>query len=430
MTNHKQLSFLLLILLGGTSLFSQVMPYQFQREITDVRTIGYHRIVLPAEVLSELKDDLSDLRIYQVPAGDSLPLEEVPYLVEVQEGTDEYQKVPFRMINQASRREFSQAVMRKEADGTINHIQLELNKRNFDVRASLEGSENRLSWVTIKDDFRLVGIANGEVSYSYTTLNFTDSDYRFFRVRLYDPELTVSAAEMNIWKQEEGRYQTFEISKWDPKNDTDKKITEVRIDLTDRYPVSQVQLDIGSTRDYFRPARLTYLKQRIETDQGPKEVWREFATSMLSSMEEADIIAPYRFTEALTLTIENYDDLPLNIQSLQVSGPVYELITELEVGNEYILAYSNANASRPRYDLVHFRNQIPWDDLVPAGLGAEVEPVDEEAEKKEKAEASAKRMGNVLLWAVMLLVIAVIGFVTVRMMRKSKENQTEADETV
>ncbi|MEM7367776.1 MAG: DUF3999 family protein [Bacteroidota bacterium] len=405
----------------------QVDDYQYQRPVTQVRTIGYHQIILPQEVLTVLNDDMSDLRLLQTNAADSLPSTEVPYLIEVQEGENELKEIPFRMINQASKKNFSQAVLRKEGKGAINRIELDIHPRNFDVRASLEGSDNRLSWVTIKDDFRLVGIANPDVSYSYTSLNFSESDYRFFRVKLYDRELSIKGADMHIWTQSEGEYQAFDISSWDPKNDTDQKITEVRIELTSRSPVSRLQVNIGSTRDYYRSAKVEYLKQRIETDDGSREIWRDFASTTLSSLEEPDLSGPVKYTDALRLTIQNHDDLPLDIRGLQVSGPIYRLIAELEVGNQYLLTYGNDNASRPRYDLVHFQNQIPRDDLVPAGLGEEMVIEDPEAEEKEAEEKRAKTMGNVFLWGGMLIVILVIGFMTMRMMQKAKQDKQESE---
>lgn len=427
---YKHIFFLLALSMTISCLYGQTNDYQYQRPVTQVRSIGFHRIVLPREVLTVLKDDLSDLRIYQSGAADSIPPTEVPYLIDIQEGENELKEVAFRMINQATKKNFSQAVLRKEGEGVINRIDLDISPQNFDVRASLEGSENRLSWVTIKDDFRLVGIANNDVSYSYTRMNFPDSDYRFFRVRLHDPALSVRGADMHIWSQEEGSFQNFDISAWDPKNDTDRKITEIHIALAGRYPVSRLRLDIGSTRDYYRTAKLEYLKQRIETEDGTREIWRDFASTTLSSLEEAEMFGAVKFTDALRLTIQNHDDLPLDIRALQVSGPVYELISELEVGNEYVLMYGNENASRPRYDLVHFKNQIPRDDLVPAGLGEEMEIEDPEQEEKEAEEQRAKAVGNTLLWGGMLLVIVVIGFVTMRMMQKAKSEKQNDQENV
>ena len=310
----------------------------------------------------------------------------------------------------------------KKTPGTINRIELEIEPRNFDVKVSLEGSENRLSWVSIQNDVRLVGISQfgGELQ------NTPPSISQIQTIDSFGCDSTMQAWKSKkppckSWKQEEGEYQIYELAKWDPKNDTDRKITEVRIELKDRYPVSRLQLELGSTRDFYRPAQISYLKQRVETEEGVREVWRDLASGTLTSMEDPDLFTTLRYTDALRLTIENHDNLPLNIRSVQVSGPVFELLAELEAGNEYVLAYGDPNASRPRYDLVHFQDRIPRDDLVPAGLGEELVLEDKVAEEQEKLEAEQRKKtwGNVLLWGVILLVVAVVGFVTVRMMRKA-----------
>jgi hypothetical protein len=411
------LLFPLLLLFPATS-FGQLDTYGFQRELLQVRTNGYHEVRLPLDLLTRLNDDLADVRLYQLSGYDSVPAVEIPFLMERKEQVRAYEERQLSMINEATRKDFSQIILRKEEEGEINRIELEIEPRNFDVQASLEGSDNRLKWLMIEDDIRLLGISNQDVTYQHARLNFSPSDYRFFRIRLSDPSVQVSKASLRYWRETEGEYQPYEIKDWQVSNNTSEKTTEIQVELAGRYPVSRLQFQIASKRDYFRPARITYVKQRVETEEGSRDIWRDLADMTLSSMEEAEVYAPLQFTDAIKVVIQNQDNLPLDIQAVQLSGPAFHLIAELEREAQYVLAYDKASASVPRYDLVHFRDKILQERLVPASLGAETVISQDEQDKADGGIGAG--MENLLLWIVMGVVIAVLGAITVRMITKAK----------
>ncbi|MEM7660139.1 MAG: hypothetical protein AAF399_28780, partial [Bacteroidota bacterium] len=333
-----RISFLFLLSSSSFLLLGQDAEFQYSRDITGVRTDGYHQIELSPEVLARLSGDLADLRIEQI--GDSSGQGSmIPYLIERNEQVRNYREIPMSLLNQATKKRFSQAVLRKEEEGEINRIELTLSDQNFDVIATLEGSNNRLNWLTIKEDIRLVGISNESVVYQFAQLNFPPSDYRFFRVRLENPELMVTQASLRMWQEEAGDYQPYQIKDWQITNDTDEKTTLIRVQLADRYPVSRLQFDISSKRDHVRPARIRYVRQRVEADEGSRAIWRDMADLTISSLEEPLYYLPLQFTDELEITIYNQDNLPLNISDLQLAGPAFHLIAELERGASYRLLY-------------------------------------------------------------------------------------------
>jgi hypothetical protein len=397
-------------------LWGQGEEFQYQRDISGVRTDGYHVITLSPEVLARVAEGLADLRIQQVAdSGEGGAM--IPYLVERQEQVRNYREIPMTLINQARKNNFSQAVLRKEENGEINRIELVLSNNNFDVMATLEGSNNRLNWLTIQEDMRLVGISNGSVVYQYAQLNFPASDYRFFRVRLSDPSLTITQASLRMWQEEAGDYQPYQLKDWTVTNDTDAKTTLLQVQLADRYPVSRLQFRVGSQRDHFRPARVRYVRQRVETEEGSRAIWRDMADLTFSSLEEPLYYVPLQFTDELEITVYNQDNLPLDLQDVQVAGPVFHLIADLKRGQTYRLLYGAPALEAPNYDLVYLKNQILEGDLVPASIGPETELISD-ADEQESEAATRQGAENLLLWIVMGVVIAGLGVITVRMITK------------
>jgi hypothetical protein len=78
----------------------------------------------------------------------------------------------------------------------------------------------------------------------------------------------------------------------------------------------------------------------------------------------------------------------------------------------YFLAYGNRHAGVPRYDIERFAANIP-DVLQPLELGAE-----QALAKPEAAATSPLFKNKAWLWALMVVVIVVLGWFTVSMMRK------------
>lgn len=417
MTMYKVFLTLGFLLTLSLILPAQMTDYAYQRPLSPVKSKGWHEIVIPEAVLSKLKEDLSDIRIFKLSPEDTI---EVPFIIHTNGDVEEIAPVSFQMINQnKSGDNESFVTLRPEVEMTINHIDLEIRPMNYDLLATLEGSNNRLKWFIIEEDIRLVGISNDQVNYHFSTLTFSDADYKFFRIKLNDAEAEIVKASVGRFVKTEGKYRPFTVTNQVVKNDVDKKTTEITLELKDRYPVNRLVFDMDSEKDFYRAVSVSWLKESVETAEGVKEVWRDFGGFTISSLEENVLDEATQFTNRLKITVYNYDDIPLDFREIKVFGPVYAMQTELETQANYMLAYQNPNAYLPRYDMMYFRNKIP-EKLTPLSTGEEsliVKNDSEDAAAGEKAEAVTEN----LLWMVMGLVILLLGFFTVKMLRNSSQ---------
>ncbi|MEZ4827724.1 MAG: hypothetical protein R3C61_15790 [Bacteroidia bacterium] len=413
--------FTLGMILSGFSLQAQMTSYHFQRPLPPLKAKGWYEIIVPETVLSRLNDDLSDIRIFKISAEDTV---ETPYILQQNGDRYEVEAVPFQMVNTSKTGDNESFVtLRPEEELTINHIELDIRPSNYDLLATLEGSNNRLKWFIIQEDIRLVGISNDQVNYHFSTLTFSDADYKFYRIKLNDANAEIIRATVGKLVQSEGKYRPFTVIDQSEKNDLDKKITEITIELKDRYPVNRLEFDVDKSTDFYRPVTVSWLSESVETAEGVKEVWKDFGGFTLSSLENNVLDGEVRFTNRLKIAVYNYDDIPLSFGKTEVLGPVYVIQTQLEAGAQYLLAYGNPDALKPRYDMVYFQNKIP-EHLTPLSPGEEIvitpsdSPEDGLAQKQEAVKEN-------LLWVVMGLVIVVLGFFTVKMMR----NQSGKDQS-
>jgi hypothetical protein len=89
---------------------------------------------------------------------------------------------------------------------------------------------------------------------------------------------------------------------------------------------------------------------------------------------------------------------------------VIELASELKPGSNY-LCYGNADSRMPSYDIAHFAEKIP-DELTAVTLGA-VEDLRAPVVTRSPLLESKR-----WLWAVIVVMIALLGYFTMKMMKQ------------
>lgn len=133
---------------------------------------------------------------------------------------------------------------------------------------------------------------------------------------------------------------------------------------------------------------------------------------MLSSLENNDLFTYSTITKKLRLEIENYDNRPLQIDGVTVKGYKHQLIARFTEEAKYYLVYGNANANSPNYDISKFTDNIPT-TISEVKLSAETK-----IDKKEAAKKSPLFENKAWLWAIMGLIIVLLGWFTLKMMKK------------
>jgi hypothetical protein len=407
---HKIPLLWLLLLLSSIS-FGQYNDYRYYRNISGIKE-QWHQFDLPNEIFSKVSRDLSDIRILGITnKNDSI---EVPYILQVAREHQAEKNIPFALINQAKNENGFYYTVQIPAETSINQISLDFKQQNFDWKVTLEGSQDQKKWFSILQDYRILSIKNGLTDFDFTRLVFPDARFRYYRILIKtntNPELVSSRVSLKETRQ--GIYKKYPAYTFAIKDDKQFKRSIIDITLMLPVPVSRLKISVKDSIDYFRPVSIQYTTDSVKTPEGWNYVYSTFQTGTLNSFEKNEFSFESQTCRKLRLIIDNMDNRPLLIDSIDIEGYLHRLIARFDQPAEYFLYYGQPKAVKPDYDISRFTEKIPA-NLLPLILG------DEQLNKTTVSGNGALFENKVWLWLLMTLIIITLGWFSFSMMREKK----------
>ncbi len=392
--------------------FGQMDQYQFKRQLSEIND-QWHKIILPNELFGHISQGLADIRIYGV--TDQQDTIEVPYILKGSKVEQPKKDVMFNTINTSHNAKGYYFTFEVDEEESIDEIQLNFLQMNFDWRIMLEGSQDQNEWFTVLENYRILSIKKNDIDFQFTTLRFPHARYRFFRLRLNSdkkPRLkTVSIAKH---QKKPGKLRTYDIGRVEIKDRKSIRRTEIDVDLAMPVRISQLKIGVSNSFDYYRPVTIQYVSDSAQTEKGWRYSHRTLARGILNSLDKSKFTFPSATARKLRILIDNNDNMPLSIDSILVQGYVHELIARFaEQSATYFLAYGTKRPTRARYDIAHFMDLIP-EKMNKLDLGDEQLIVKNEAPKETPLFEN-----ETWLWAIMALIIIVLGWFSMKMIRQN-----------
>lgn len=387
--------------------FAQLDTYVYKMELYGIKD-QWHKIELPDALFSKVSQDMDDLRIYGVTDNDTL---EAPYLLKIGSGQQSRKRIDFKLLNSVSNAKGQYFTYEVDTPEVLNLIKLDLANENFDWKVVLEGSHDQQEWFTILNDYRILAIKNAQTDYSFSELNFTNSKYRYYRLQINSFEKAeIRAAKISVNEDIHASYREYSIP-YVRIHEKDKQ-TILDIDFKRRLPISVLKIDVSDQIDYYRPLTIAYLADSVQTEKGWRYSYRNLTSGTLSSIENNRFNFESILTQKLRVTIQDHDNEVLNIEGASAKGYVHELIARFTKPATYYVAFGKANAGKPQYDISEASTRIPT-NLSPLTLGDMVH-----IPTKGATPVAPLFENKFWLWAIMAVVILVLGGFTIRMMQK------------
>lgn len=389
--------------------FGQGDGYMYKRELGSPKP-GWYQIEFPNDIYGKLNIDFSDIRIIGIESdGDTI---EAPYVLDVM--ADDYvnNRIEFKLINKVHNGSGYYYTFEQADNQYINQIDLEFSRKNFDWLVDLEGSNDQKEWFNIIEHKRILSIQNEHTSYAFTKLHFGDAGYQYFRLRIpatKKPQLIRAILSKNTIvkgeKVDRGLCHYIIVE--------DKKAhqTIMTIDLKGHLPISLLTLEIKDTIDYYRPVRLSYVRDSVHTEKGWKYVYNTLKTDVISSLEPARFTFPNTIAKKIRLKISNGDNEPLHITGNKIYGDVHRLKVRITNPATYYLVYGKRNSKVPNYDISRFSDHIPAN---PQKLDLKKEETVKQNDKKSQPQLFEN---NWWLWVVMVFTILILGWFSFKMIR-------------
>ncbi len=397
--------FLSSILVTCFSLRAQDNTFSYRRKIANVSGDSWYSIALPADIFKHCSSDFRDLRILEINASDTV---EIPYLLDILETEIAKNEVVLSSVNQSSKgNEFYVTFL--NSGYKVNHLDLSFAQQNYFATVRVEGSNDRREWFELSNNEKIFSVNNTREQYASSTVNFPLTDYKYLRLTISSPDkLTLSTAAFRMDEIKLGAFDeipsTFTVS-------TDKKSKRTIIDIQlDHYrPISNINLEIRQQSVFYRRMVVETLADSVHTDRGWIRNYQVVSGNLITSFKPNQFSIPLTLTSRLRFTIDNYDNPPLQIADVKLSGARIQLRAKLK-NNDAYLFYGNSRREKPTYDLEHFQEKIPRQPAQ-ASLGAE------ENIEKTPATISALFENKAWLWGILLAAIALLGFFTLKMMK-------------
>jgi hypothetical protein len=391
--------------------YGQIKEYNYKRELKGCSE-QWHRIILPDEVFGKISQDLTDVRIFGITAGNDTI--EAPYLLQLATEKISNKEVEFKILNTSRNDKGHYFTFEIPTTEPINQIKLNFKQKNFDWRIKLEGSQNQIDWFTVAENYRILSIQNETTDFQFTKLIFPSSQYRFFRIHIDSkekPELTVAIIAQH--EITDGTFRKYSIRKFDIRESRETKQTEIDIELQMPVSVSHLKIDVKDSFDYYRPVTIKYLTDSIKTEQGWKYNYSTLTSGILNSIEKNEFKFSSTTVHKLRILIHNQDNQPLTVDTIQVKGYVHGLVARFTEQATYFLTYGNKTATSPHYDLNRFTDKLP-ETLTTLELGNEMI-----IERKEVPVTDPLFKNKTWLWIIMTVIILLLGWFSVKMIRKN-----------
>jgi hypothetical protein len=382
--------------------------FRFRRDISDISHEGWYALSLPSDMFKDLNRDFGDLRLYTIQDQDTI---EVPYLLDIRVDETRRQAVDLRLFNRGRRDGMLFLTFELRPDQRVNSIHLDFEEDNYFGRVAIEGSADLKEWFEIAKDLRIVSIKNAATDYDLSTVAFPLSQYKFLRVSVKaDTPLTFRKASFEYNEVRPGLYRDLPLH-WKFKRDKETNLSFVDITFNDYMPVTSISIRANQATDHYRAFRLDYVRDSSRTDKGWIKSYETIYEGDLTSYSPNEFSFGQILAREMRLVINDRDNQPLTIGVVAASGPLVKVISFLKPGKNFML-YGSGGAQRPSYDLTYFENKIP-DNPPTAMLGSAV------TINAERASGGALFESRVWLWALMVAMIAGLGFYTIRMMKSS-----------
>ncbi len=398
----------LIILLVGSQVTAN--NFKYKAEIEPVDTSDFYKIKLSPEIIAQLKRDWSDIRLYNNET-------ELPYILNTEQHITEQElfvEYPIISKQHYKQQRYTRIIIHNPQKTSINNIVVKINNADVRKKLKLNGSYNKAEWYVIKDGYNYNSIPSVKGESEIRVLNFPDSNYEYYELLIddyYDRPINITGAGYYNRVKESGKYTQLRNI---PYHTIEKEgETIMSIPLNNNH-IDKIAFDIIAPEYYLRNARL-YYKTTADYKKKKRTYEHTIKTIQLISNSEKSYMLNNFTADTLYIAIANLDDAPLRINAIKLFQLNKYMLAKIEPGH-YHLAFGNAKATKPKYDLKHFADRIPQSVKT-----IYTKPVQYIAKSTQDEGSNNKELSRIWLWVVIIAVAGLLFYMSVKILNDKKE---------
>jgi len=394
----------------STSLLGQSFAYK--ANINNDFQSGFVKIALSPEIVSKLKSDFSDIRIY-----DSNKVE-VPYIFyQEQRQKEKNLFVEYEILEKEHNKKaaYTRIVIHNPERNKVNNIVLRIKNADVRKRLKLNASNDMKNWYVLKDNYYYNSIVNNDTTYEIRVLNFPWSDYEYYELLVddyFDRPINILQAGYYNRVKENGKYTELKNTAFSIKDSL--KTSIISIPIQGNY-LDKIAFKIDAPKYFHRDAVIfihesrKYKRKKVIYDKNIAHIQLISNSSNVFNLDNLH-------ADTLFIRIQNDDNPALKIRDIQLFQLNKYLIANLNQGNHYQLYYSDKKAEKPIYDLEYFSDSIQ-ENLSVATCGV---PIRIKAEFKEKD--GNFNLNDYWLWIIIIGVALLLAYMSYGMIRDGRSS--------
>jgi len=344
--------------------------WKYQAAVTVEDGTGeYCRLTLTPDIYNAARDDLGDVRLVGTDG------EQIPYVLAKPKDITKRQNYRPVVINRSTGADKT-AMITLDFGKQVkkNSVEVETGGNNFRRAVKVEGSNDNIEFFTLVEHAYVFAVSFDR---RFEQIDMPPNDYRYLRITILPmatEEQSPVIDEVRAFKIGESftERQAVEMAPIEHSEDEKNNSSIYIYDLAYcRLPVSEIELDIAddSFYRYVSVAGRDAEKRKVKIDsednrQRFKEVevrWERIINDTIYRYIAADgkkherlilrIPSGRRVYRYIRITISNYDDRPVVVNSASSNMIAHKIVFENKDNAVPILYVGSESAMAPRYDL-------------------------------------------------------------------------------
>jgi hypothetical protein len=400
------------LFLSGISVIAQ--DFKGEALLTPVDSDAFYRLGLDPALSKYLNEEFSNIRIIDKDNR------EVPYLLGTESpvyNTTNFK--PYEIVEKKQQKNCCTTLILRNPDSNpINNINLFIKNAEVTKVASILGSDDKENWFALKERFVINSLDNKNQTSEIKIVDFPLSNYSYYQLQIEDSTsspLNILRAGYYEVSTEEGKY--YKLTPRIEKSDSLKqKQTYVQIDFEVPQVVDKLQIEMTGAPHFLRRATLMIEKVRVRKGK-TQHYYETLHVLELSSKQPSVIELPGMKAKKLLLAVENDDNPPLDVKSIDALQLNRYLTAWLKKGEKYIVKIGDKKLEAPVYDLGFFKDNIPQNPtVVSVGSITWNEKIDEQS-------SPTIFTNSIIIWSAIIGVIVVLGVMAIRMINETSKEK-------
>lgn len=324
-------------------------------KIQAVEKNGLYKMIVPAEIRSYSKDDLSDLRILDAQNN------EVPYflLTKASEKRQE-QFEQFTIVSKVVDNKKSTSIIIANPKAQINGFELIIANSEVVKKYNISGSNDQKEWFGLINNGLLNDLQSSETTSVSKDISFPLCSYRFLKI-VFDDSTTLPINVLKIGNAQtsflKGELQQVKVKSLQTTQMSAEKKTLIKIEFDFPQLIDKVVFDINKTSLFKRNARIYTDKERVEKHKTVK-YQEDIANFSVASNQSNSFEIANTKQQFLYIEIDNQDNPPLQISDIKFYQKPIFVVADLKSNENYRITTGFPNLLPPNYDLAYFKETI------------------------------------------------------------------------